>query len=315
MRDGRRSNTADSKFVFILLALVAVIALVFFSFVLFRVIHPGTQEQGAKSGAGSSHMAPGNPSNAGTRDKNNYLMVKRYFALAYNNAKGTPNWVSWRLTADDLGNAPREPFYPDEGLPAGFARVTPRDYTGSGFDRGHMCPHSDRSASAAMSRATFVMTNLIPQSPNVNQKAWEALEEYCRELAKAGKTLYIIAGPAGRGGTGRGGERQTIGREHKVTVPAKCWKVIMVLEGGGIKNVSAKTRLIAVVMPNDMSVGNSWAGYRVSVAEVEKLTGYTFFDKVPESVIAPLKTKVDRVRIAAPRAARRGERSGGQDGE
>ncbi len=42
-----------------------------------------------------------------------------------------------------------------------------------------------------------------------------------------------------------------------------------------------------------MSVGKKWAPYRVSVAEVEKLTGYTFFDRVPAAVINPLKQKVD----------------------
>ena len=41
----------------------------------------------------------GNPSNA-TEECNadNYLMAKPYFALSYNNSKGTPNWVSWHLT-------------------------------------------------------------------------------------------------------------------------------------------------------------------------------------------------------------------------
>ena len=35
-------------------------------------------------------------------------------------------------------------------------------------------------------------------------------------------------------------------------------------------------RLIAVVMPNDETVGNDWTKYRRSVRDVEKLTGYTF---------------------------------------
>jgi endonuclease G len=254
----------------------------------------------------------GNPSRAtaSTGNENNYLMQKKYFALAYNNSKGTPNWVSWRLTRADLGSAPRTQFYPDENLPRGFTRITPRDYTGGGFDRGHMCPHSDRSANEAMSRATFVMTNIIPQSPNVNQKAWEQLESYCRTLVqREGKTLYIVSGPAGRGGEGREGRRDTIGQVHRVAVPAQCWKVILVLGSGeGSANdaarVNGNTRLIAVIMPNDMSVGESWARYRVSVRDVEQLTGYTFFDKVPAAVIGPLKEKIDKVRIPAPRPAR-----------
>jgi hypothetical protein len=96
--------------------------------------------------AQSPDMLMGNPSNATTDTANaeNFLMVKPYFALSYNDSKGTPNWVSWRLTEADIGTAARVPFYPDETLARGFHMVKPADYTGSGFDRGHMCDHSDR---------------------------------------------------------------------------------------------------------------------------------------------------------------------------
>src|SRR5262249_50567714 len=70
----------------------------------------------------SIHLTMGNP-NGATDDPDhpdNYLMRKPYFALSYNNDKGTPNWVSWCLKEGDLGNAPRWPqFYPDDELPRG----------------------------------------------------------------------------------------------------------------------------------------------------------------------------------------------------
>jgi len=246
-----------------------------------------------------ANLLMGNPSQAkhGIFSRDNYLMEKRYFALSYNNRKGIPNWVSWRLAKKDLGNAPRKEFHSDQDLPFWFTRITPNDYTGSGFDRGHMCPHSDRSADDDMSYETFVMSNMIPQSPHVNQKAWAQLEWYCRELVEhEHKTLYIIDGPAGQGGAGRDGFKETTDRQHPVVVPAKCWKVILVLdagEGNDLARVHSDTRIISVIMPNDMSVGESWAGFRVSVKDVEALTGYTFFDQVPAAVIDPLKTRVD----------------------
>jgi endonuclease G len=260
--------------------------------------------------AQSPDMLMGNPSKATTDTANadNYLMVKPFFALAYNNSKGTPNWVSWRLTDADIGTAARVPFYPDETLPRGFHMVKPADYTGSGFDRGHMCDHSDRSANEEASHATFVMSNMIPQSPYVNEKAWAQLEAYCRQLVKHGhKHLYIVAGPTGQGGEGKKGPKIQIGRATRVAVPAQCWKVIMVLDGGpgdDLQKVDSKTRLIAVIMPNDMTVGEDWASYRVSVRAVEQLTGYAFFDRVPEAIIEPLKAEVDAERIPRPVAMR-----------
>lgn len=261
--------------------------------------------------AESPHLKMGNPSKATAKqaDKDNFLMEKDYFALSYNNSKGIPNWVSWRLTKSDLGDAERATFYPDEKLPDGFTKVMPKDYTGSGFDRGHMCPHSDRSANDDMSNATFVMTNIIPQSPYVNQKAWNQLELYCRELVEhQHKLLYIVSGGCGQGGKGKNGAKDTLA-DGKVVVPAKCWKVIMVLESGpgdDLKKIKSNTRLIAVIMPNNMSVGYEWASFRVSVKEVEDLAGYKFFDGAPREVIDPLKEKADDERIPAPVIPQRG---------
>lgn len=261
--------------------------------------------------AADLNLKMGNPSKAtaDSKNKNNYLMVKPYFTLSYNNKKGTPNWVSWRLVKSDIGTAKRVEFYPDESLPQGFKRVTPTDYSGSGFDRGHMCPHSDRSTSDTASKATFVMTNMIPQSPNVNQKAWDQLEQYCRGLANQGKILYIVDGPYGKGGTGTNGKKTVIGK-NTVTVPSKCWKVIMVLNANphnGAEKIDKTTRLIAVIMPNKMSVGEDWASHRFAVADVEKLTGYSFFTNAPAAVMTPLKKKKDRTPIPASKPIAHGD--------
>jgi endonuclease G len=233
-------------------------------------------------------------------------MRKPYFALSYNNSKGTANWVSWCLRASDLGPEPRGEFYPDPDLPRSFKHVTPHDYTGTGFDRGHLCPRSDRTATAESVAATFAMTNIVPQSPHCNQRAWADLEDYCRDLVtKQGQTLYLVAGPAGQGGEGSKGPADTIA-DGKVTVPAKCWKVALAVDGGtggpeDAARVGPDSRLIAVIMPNDQSVGHGWARYRTSARDVEELTGYHFFDRVPADVIGPLKASVDRVHVPAGR--------------
>jgi endonuclease G, mitochondrial len=243
------------------------------------------------------HLRWGNPSGAkeDPADRDNYLMKKPYFALSYNDAKGTPNWVSWRVAKEDLGETPRnnQPFRPDPDLPAGFKKVLPSDYTGSGFDRGHMCPFGDRNGSEDAGSATFVMTNAVPQSPANNRQAWERFESYCRSIvSRHGKELYIVAGPQGQGGAGEKGPAETLrGQNGPVTVPAKTWKVVMVLDVGSQPDRDA--RLMAVVMPNDQTVGVDWTPYRTSVRAVEQLTGYTFFDRADPAVIGPLKEKKD----------------------
>lgn len=255
----------------------------------------GQAETSVHLALGNSSAATDDPANA-----DNFLMRKPYYALSYNNTKGTPNWVSWRLEESDLGSAPRMPFYPDSDLPNRFKHVVPHDYSESGFDRGHMCPHGDRTSTSEAANATFAMTNMIPQAPHVNQKAWADFEDYCRELVERRKeVLYIVAGPAGRGGAGSAGLAHTIAN-GKVTVPAKCWKVVVVLDNGS-DMIGSHTRLIGVIMPNEQSVGHGWAKYRVSVREIEDLTGYHFFDRAPADVIDPLKATVDMEHVAPSR--------------
>ncbi len=241
-----------------------------------------------------SNMAMGNPSGAGT-DANNYLLEKPQYSLSYNSGKGIPNWVSWHLSKAWLGEAPRQDdFRADNTLPAGFTKVLNSDYTGSGFDRGHNCPSADRTGSEADNSATFLMTNMIPQAPNNNQRTWASLESYCRTLVDQGNELYVIMGNYGRGGDGSNGQKETIA-SGKITVPSRIWKVIVVLPLGtnDVSRVTASTRVIAVDTPNSNSISNDWDGYRTSVDAIETKTGYDLLSNVPAQVQNILEAKVD----------------------
>jgi endonuclease G len=140
--------------------------------------------------------------------------------------------------------------------------VTSHVYDGSGFDRGHMCPAKDRSATQEDCDATFYMTNIVPQSPATNQTGWERLESYCRALARRGHKLHVVCGPSGVGGVGKNGYRREIGKGRlKVTVPAELWKVVLVLPHEGAEP-RKNTRVISVIMPNDQTVDFDWTKYR-----------------------------------------------------
>jgi DNA/RNA endonuclease G (NUC1) len=93
-------------------------------------------------------MDLGNPSNA-TSDTNNhshFLVLRPVHAMDYNDGRGQPNWVSWNLTASDLGTNERSAsFFVDTNLPASFYKVGTGEYSGSGYNRGHMCPSADRT--------------------------------------------------------------------------------------------------------------------------------------------------------------------------
>ncbi|HEY0763474.1 MAG TPA: DNA/RNA non-specific endonuclease [Pyrinomonadaceae bacterium] len=237
----------------------------------------------------SEHLTMGNPSNAVTdvSQPNNYLMDKPQYTMSYSRDNGGPNWVSWHLDNSWLGSTPRQDdFRADTTLPAGWYRVQATDFSGSGFDRGHMCPSADRTITVAANSATFLMTNMIPQLPANNQGVWANLESYSRTLVSQGNELYIISGGQGL--------QYFIANGH-VAVPAQTWKVIIVLPVGSndVSRVTTSTRTIAVVMPNSGTIGNDWRAYRVSVDQVEAITGFDFFSNVSSGIQAVIEGRVD----------------------
>jgi endonuclease G len=254
--------------------------------------------------AASVHLTMGNPSGAATNlsTPNNYLMEKPEFTLSYNRDRGTANWVSWHLANEWQCCQPRpddDPFRPDPALPDDWYLVLDEDYSSSGFDRGHVVPNADRnlSGSIPIQQATFLMTNMLPQSPDSNQGPWEKFERHLRDaFVNSGQELYVVAGGVGIGGTGNNGFATTIANGN-VTVPAYSWKVALVIPAGSgddISRVTGTTRTIAVVMPNIMGIRNDdWRPYLTSVDAVEQLTGYDFFANVPDAVENAIEAGVD----------------------
>jgi endonuclease G len=192
-----------------------------------------------------------------------------------------PSWIGSTARQDD--------FRADATLPAGWYQVGSTSYSGSGYDRGHMCPSADRTASVADNSSTFLMTNMVPQAPNNNQGPWANMENYLRTLVTAGNELYIYSGGYGSQGTINAGH---------VNVPTRTWKVVVVIPQGSndLSRVTSSTRVIAVDMPNSdalISRTADWKTFRVSIDAVEAATGYDFLSKVSASIQSTLESTVD----------------------
>lgn len=229
---------------------------------------------------GENPLLLGNPSNATTdvANENNYLMTKAQYSLSYSRANATPNWVAWRLDSTWIGNVPRQDDYrPDPALPAAWYHVTENDYSGSGYNRGHMCPSGDRTRSIPDNSATFLMTNFVPQLSENNQGAWEDFESYLRLVANQGNEIYTFTGGHGNAGTIAQG---------RIVVPQVTWKVVLILPNGDndLQRVTKATRTIAIIVPNQLPLSQNaqWRQFRTNVNAVEYLTGFDFFSEVPK---------------------------------
>jgi endonuclease G len=260
----------------------------------------------------AEHMVMGNPSGA-MIDENvplNYLMMKKQYALSYNNDKGTSNWTSWHLDSTwTTGVADRQnDFRSDDTLPLSFKHVSNGyQFATYGFDRGHMCPSADRTSSIADNSATFLMTNMVPQASGNNQGPWGSMENYIRaQLGGSTNELYIVSGGTGVGGDSSTGHWDSIidTAGNMVTVPHLTWKVVMVLPNSvedDVARVDGSTRTFAVIMPNNDNIrSDQWQKYLATVDQVETISGFDFYSQVPAAVQDVFEAKLDTVNDTAP---------------
>lgn len=234
----------------------------------------------------SVHLAFGNPSNS-SNDPDNFLIVGDGSAFSYNDSRVSVNWVSWRTTRTDLGNSISRPdFRPDPRLPGNLQRIGYYDYSGSGYDRGHLVPSADRFGNAKLNEETFMMTNIVPQTGALNQYPWEKLESYVRSQVWSRKfDAYQIAGGYG--------EQEIL--KGKVVVPTNCWKIVVLIpRGRSVDSIDHRTRVTAVDMPNVEGIENaSWERYKVPIRAIEEKTGFDFFSSLSRDLQETIETRVE----------------------
>jgi DNA/RNA endonuclease G (NUC1) len=89
-----------------------------------------------------------------------------------------PIWVSWVQPSTPNPCEDRPAFKRDNKM-----ELKSAEYTNSGYDRGHLCPNEDFGC------PTFVMSNVVPMTPNFNRGSWKQSESYLRKTYP-GSTIY-----------------------------------------------------------------------------------------------------------------------------
>ena len=237
--------------------------------------------------AKSVHTSLGVPFDKDTTD--DYLIIRPQYVVSYSNRLGQPNWVASELNSAWYGEVERYEgnFITDKSLPASFYKVKDGDYTNSGYDRGHLVRSEERTATVEDNKSTFLMSNIIPQTADLNRGVWLKLEYECERLCKEeNKELFVVAG-------GIFHSNKTLNDAGKVTIPDSCFKIIVVLDKGqSLANVTSSTKVIAVVMPNIAGIRtDAYDKYLTTVDRIEASTGYDFLNEISDSVEESIESK------------------------
>jgi endonuclease G len=162
-------------------------------------------------------------------------------------------WETKAKVACEKPLARKDNFKPDPQLPN--ETNIGQDYVGSGFDRGHLMPaKSNQCQTQAVQDECFYYSNMAAQYHRLNAGDWKSLETATRNWALISSKVRVWSGSVG--------EQKKIGL---VSVPTQCWKVIQ---------VAGKWH--AYLFNNDLSPADGFQNNEVPVAQIEKLTGFTF---------------------------------------
>jgi len=193
------------------------------------------------------------------------FLTNASYLVDFDEQSGVAFWVHYALTAQEcLGGVPRKDAFRPDDRAAGSP--TASSYASSGYDRGHLKPAADSRSSADEMRNSFLMTNMAPQSPNLNRGIWKKLEEGVRTWGLAYDGVHVTCGPS---------DLTLRSLSSGVRVPSAFWKVVL--------RTSPDTTCLAFRFPNSDKVPGVLEDYLVSVDALEAELGLDLFPSLPDA--------------------------------
>lgn len=195
------------------------------------------------------------------------------YTVGFSTATLTPRWAAYRLFAvGEVETArPNISFRQDSRIGVSLRHG---DYTNTGYDRGHMAP-SDGIARCYGPEAqvgTFVVSNICPQHPGLNQRAWERFEhkeshDYAERLGE----VWIVTGPIFDG--------PCFEFTSGVRVPDAFFKIV-------VAEIDDTPEMLAIIMNNERTENSRVEDYITTVDEIELRAGLDFFSGLEDAVEA-----------------------------
>jgi endonuclease G len=207
-----------------------------------------------------------------------YLIQHTNFTLSYSETNRQAEWVAYNLTPESI-NGPQERtdnFRIDPKVrnnPVGSG-----DYSGSGYDRGHLCPAGDMKLNLTSMSETFYMSNMSPQNPSFNRGIWETLESRVRTWALEKNGVYVVTGPI---------LKNICGSIKNGTISVPCSYYKIVFKDNGNEKIA-----IALILSNQGS-SSSLKSFVTSIDNIEALTGIDFFSSLSDDIENKLESTIN----------------------
>lgn len=235
------------------------------------------------------HICAGNEKGPGGKKARNYTVC---FSAEHH----CPVWVAApRHKMYESGASRTDAYATDPSIPADIQYNSKS--TGGSCNKGHMLGSAERLSSTATNRQVFYYSNIAPQYSstfNTGGGGWNTLEDWVDDQV-CSDTLYVVIGTYFKTYTDRRGYTDSpktisFGGRNDVTRPSMFYYILLRTKSGNTgKPLSqcqaSEIKCAAFVRSHatPMKVAVSEKDL-MSVSDLEKLTGFTYFPNVPQAV-------------------------------
>lgn len=206
------------------------------------------------------------------------------FILGYSDLRGNPLWVEYALiSAENTPSLKRPNRFETDWR--SINRVSHDSYQGGGYDRGHMAPNY--AISHLYGRAgqadSFLMTNITPQKPKLNQQLWQHLEEAeVKQFAKIFGKVWVVTGPVFSGTVER------LNSDWMVEIPDAFYKIYITEAAPGKPSIA-----LGFLMPQTVNGKEPLAQFVTSIDNIEAQTGLDFFAQLDDRTEVALEAAIE----------------------
>ena len=234
------------------------------------------------------HICAGNEKGPGGKKARNYTVC---FSAEHH----CPVWVAApRHTMYQSGASRTDAYAKDPSIPADIQYNSKS--TGGGCNKGHMLGSAERLSSSATNKQVFYYSNIAPQYQstfNTGGGGWNTLEDWV-DGQVCSDTLYVVIGAyfdqyTDKRGYSHSPKKISFGGRSDVSCPTMFYYILMRTKSGSsgkpLSQCSAsEIKCAAFVRSHNTPMGVKVSSQEMmSVSDLEKITGFTYFPNVPQA--------------------------------
>jgi endonuclease G len=226
-----------------------------------------------------------------------HILRNEGYMLEYSEQLANPLWIVYKVIEPQYNSGKRPRSFREDWR--SFSSISHKDYTHSGYDRGHMAPNyliATRYGRQAQKEA-FLMTNISPQKGRLNQKSWQRLEELiANDFSEWHGEFWVITGPIFD-------ENPNTIKNTKIAIPIAFYKVLIKPAKGQQSDMA-----LAFIFPQNANPRASLMTFVTTIDEVEEQSGIDLFSALEDSIEDDLEASMTPELWRLPEVANRASR-------